>query len=106
VEAARSFYEGLFGWRIELTDGEGPDFWGIYLGEGLNGGMMELPAGAGPPSWLVYFTFTDLDASAQRIDGDGGKVQLAPLEIPAGRILVARDPQGASFALFEGDVDP
>ena len=106
MEAARSFYEGVFGWRSELTDGEGPDFWGIYLGEGLNGGMMELPARRWAAELARLLHRYRLDASAQRIDGDGGKVQLAPLEIPAGRILVARDPQGASFALFEGDVDP
>jgi predicted enzyme related to lactoylglutathione lyase len=33
-------------------------------------------------------------------------VLVAPLDIPAGRILVAQDPQGAHFALFEGEVDP
>jgi len=28
------------------------------------------------------------------------------VRIQSGRILVARDPQGAYFALFEGAVDP
>lgn len=108
VEAARSFYESLFGWRIELNPGEGgPDFWSIYLGERLNGGMMELPPGAGaPPHWLAYFTVADLDAAAEKIAGSGGTVLVAPLDIPAGRLLVAQDPQGAHFALFEGEVDP
>ncbi|HZI91171.1 MAG TPA: VOC family protein [Thermoleophilaceae bacterium] len=108
VEAAQAFYESLFGWRIELNPGEGgPDYWGIHLGERLNGGMMDLPPDAGAPShWLAYFTVTDLDTSAEKIEGAGGRVLVAPLEIPAGRILVAQDPQGAHFALFEGEVDP
>jgi len=108
VKAATAFYESLFGWKVELNPGEGgPDFWSIYLGERLNGGMMELPPEAGgPPHWLAYFTVADLDASAQKIDGSGGRVMVLPLEIPAGRILVAQDPQGAHLALFEGEVDP
>ena len=28
------------------------------------------------------------------------------IEVPAGRIAVLLDPQGAPFALFEGEVDP
>ena len=108
VEVARDFYESLFGWRMKLNPGEGgPDFWSVYLGDRLNAGMMELPPDAGaPPHWLAYFTVADLDASAEKIGGSGGHVVVAPLEIPAGRLLVALDPQGAAFALFEGEVEP
>lgn len=28
-----------------------------------------------------------------------------PLDIGAGRIVVVKDPQGAAFALFEGETD-
>jgi predicted enzyme related to lactoylglutathione lyase len=28
------------------------------------------------------------------------------MPVPSGRFLVARDPQGAYFALFEGEIDP
>jgi uncharacterized protein len=108
VEAAIAFYEGLFGWTAELIPSAGPDdFWSVLNGGRLNGGMNALPAdGGAPPHWLAYFRITDLDAAATRIEGEGGQVVLAPLEIPAGRILVAQDPQGAVLGLFEGDVDP
>jgi predicted enzyme related to lactoylglutathione lyase len=69
--------------------------------------MMPMPDGSGGPShWLVYFTVADADAAAARIGDVGGTVLAGPMPIPAGRIVVARDPQGAVFALFEGDVDP
>ncbi len=108
VEAATAFYGGLFGWKAELIPSEGPDgFWSILLGERLNGGMTELPDGAGvPPHWLPYFRVTELDAAAATIEEGGGQLLVAPLEIPAGRILVAQDPQGAALGLYEGDVDP
>ena len=37
---------------------------------------------------------------------NGGRVVVPATAIPAGRFLVATDPQGAAFALFEGEVDP
>jgi predicted enzyme related to lactoylglutathione lyase len=35
----------------------------------------------------------------------GGDVLAGPFSIGAGRISVMRDPQGAAFALFEGETD-
>jgi uncharacterized protein len=107
--AAESFYSGLFGWRFEQVATGDQAFWSIYNGDRLNGGMMPLPdhqAQAGVPShWLAYFTSSDLDASVARIGELGGDVMVPPMPIPAGRFAVARDPQGAIFALFAGEVD-
>ncbi|HVE69162.1 MAG TPA: VOC family protein [Solirubrobacteraceae bacterium] len=104
-EAARAFYEGLFGWRFEPVS-QDPPYWSVLNGERLNAGMMALPPGApAPPHWLAYFTVEDLDAAAGRIGELGGAVLVAPTDIPAGRFLVATDPQGAVFALFAGEVD-
>ena len=105
-QAAERFYGDLFGWRFEqVGDTENP-YWGIYRGEVLNGGMMPLPPGSpAPPHWLVYFGTDDLDAAAERIGSTGGTIMVAPQEVPGGRILVAQDPQGAFFALFEGRFD-
>ncbi|MGH2953641.1 MAG: VOC family protein [Solirubrobacterales bacterium] len=106
-EAAQTFYADLFGWRFEAVEGGDQPCWGIYNGERLNGGMMPQPPGAGAPShWLAYFTTTDLDGSVARIEELGGRTVVAPMPIPAGRIAVAQDPQAATFALFEGRVDP
>jgi len=33
-------------------------------------------------------------------------VMMAATEVPAGRFAVVADPQGASFSLFEGELDP
>lgn len=106
VDTARGFYSSLFGWRIE-TVSEDPPYWGIHNGETLNGGLMELPPGGGaPPHWLAYFTTADIDSAASRIPELGGNVLVPTMSIPSGDILVAGDPQGAVFALFEGEVDP
>ena len=104
-EIARSFYSDLFGWRFEEMS-QDPPYWGIYNGDRVNGGMMPLPAEGGAPShWLVYFTVSDLDGAAKRIGESDGQVMVAPMDVPGGRIVVARDPQGAHFALFSGRTD-
>ena len=56
-------------------------------------------------AWLAYFTIADLDAAATGIPASGGQVIVPAMAVPSGRILVATDPQGAAFALFEGEVD-
>ena len=106
-ERAAEFYEGLFGWEIRRNADE-PPYWGIENKGWLNGGMMKLPDEdrATPSHWLVYFTAEDLDASAESIGELGGTVMVPPMNVPPeGRILVAQDPQGAHFALFEGRTD-
>jgi predicted enzyme related to lactoylglutathione lyase len=106
-DAAERFYSELFGWRFEsVGDAEMP-YWGIYRGDAMNAGMMPLPEGAPAPShWLVYFGSEDVDASAETIRSQGGTLMVEPMDVPpAGRILVAQDPQGAIFALFAGRFD-
>lgn len=106
-EDAARFYTSLFGWRITQVASEPQPYWGIENAGSLNGGMMALgPGMPAAPHWLVYFTTADLDASAEVITREGGSVTVPPMAIGAGRILVARDPQGGVFALFEGRTDP
>jgi uncharacterized protein len=105
-EAAQRFYTDLFGWRfVEMQGGPGP-YTGIYRGERTNGGMMKMPPGQpAPPHWLVYFGIDDIDSAAEQITSSGGRVFVETMEVPGGRILVAQDPQGATFALFAGRFD-
>jgi predicted enzyme related to lactoylglutathione lyase len=106
-QRAAEFYEGLFGWEIEQVADE-PPYFGINNKGWLNGGIMKMPddAGGTPSHWLGYFTAEDADAAAKSIAELGGTVMVPPMRISAeGRICVARDPQGAVFALFEGRTD-
>ena len=107
VEACAAFYTEVFGWRIESVGNEDQPYWGVYNGDAINGGMMLLPAGSPvPPHWMTYFTAADLDAAVALVVDLAGNVLVPPLSVPSGRIAVVSDPQGASFAMFEGDVDP
>jgi predicted enzyme related to lactoylglutathione lyase len=103
---AARFYGDLFGWDFPQVSPDPQPYWSIHNAGRLNGGMMPLPDPSAPPHWLVYFTTADLDAAAAGVAAGLGQVVVPPMAIGAGRILVARDPQGAHFALFEGPYDP
>jgi predicted enzyme related to lactoylglutathione lyase len=106
-EAAGRFYSDLFGWQVEPLEEVDQPYWRISNQGTLNAGMMNLPPdGEAPPHWLVYFATEDLEASTRHISERGGEVVVPPMPVPAGRIAVTRDPQGAYFALWQGQLDP
>lgn len=103
---ARDFHSALFGWEFATVATGAMPYWSITNAGSLNGGLMSLdPSAPAPPHWLVYFTVEDLDGADALIVDGGGAVVVPPMSVPAGRFLVAHDPQYAFFALFEGDVD-
>ena len=59
--------------------------------------------GDAPPHWLAYFTVPSCEDAVARVQELGGAVLAGPLDVPAGRIAVVLDPQGAALALFEGE---
>jgi predicted enzyme related to lactoylglutathione lyase len=106
-ERAAAFYTDAFGWRIDQVGTEPMPYWGIWNGPGLNGGMMRLPEGSPAPAhWLLYFASDDLDGAVTQVGQLGGTVLVPPMAVPGGRISVASDPQGATFGLLEGRLDP
>jgi uncharacterized protein len=99
---ARDFFSELLGWTLEPEESG----YGVIMNRGaLNGGIRP-PQNGEPTHWLVYFTVASLDDAITKIRDGGGTVIAGPLETPVGRVAAVRDPQGAAFALFEGEVDP
>ena len=97
-EAASKFYSQLFGWTVQTMDmGTGP-YHVVKVGDTSIGGIMAKPPGAeGMPSmWGCYVTVDDVDKTAERCQALGGKLLVAPMDIPTvGRMAVLQDPQGA-----------
>jgi uncharacterized protein len=48
---------------------------------------------------------TSWDVALARVQELGGGALALPIDLPAGRIAVVSDPQGAAFAIFEGETD-
>jgi predicted enzyme related to lactoylglutathione lyase len=88
--AAAAFYEAL---EYSTIANEGAPNGGIRLEREL------------PPHWLPYFTAASIEGTAAEAREAGGQVLAEGVEVPAGRLAIILDPQGAPFAIFEGQAD-
>jgi uncharacterized protein len=122
AEGARSFYGAVFGWET-LSLGAGAEAWRLPgYGDFLERSDPELRkrmAAVGAPErfedvvasldpvaddqpeipahWSVTFGVDDADATAERAAQLGGRVVVAPVDVPWSRMTVITDPQGAQF---------
>ena len=102
-EKARDFYEDVFGWDYEVGPPETGHYAMCLVGGRQAAGMGQLPKDAPfPTAWTVYFATADADASARRIAELGGSIVLGPMDVmDAGRMVIAADPTGAAFGLWQ-----
>jgi len=104
--AAMRFYSEVFRWQPSEEMDMGPmgKYHMFNRPIGMIGGMMNTPPqmSSMPPNWMIYFRVADIDAAAERVITNGGKILNGPMEVPGGdRIINASDPQGAMFSLHE-----
>jgi predicted enzyme related to lactoylglutathione lyase len=102
---AIDFYTGLFGWTAEEMDtGEGnPGYAVVRNGERSNGGVIDAQQGE-PPNWLPYFVAESRDDAVAKAKELGAQ-ELFRTDMQQGKLGILADPQGAPFAVFEGDTD-
>ena len=108
LEAAGDFYGGLFGWEtVPIEDDGKVVYTSVMNGDNQNGGFMPMAEqhGDAPSFWLPYFTVSSRDAAMEKARSLGGTVLAGPLDLPAAKIAVLSDLQGAAFAVFEGETD-
>jgi predicted enzyme related to lactoylglutathione lyase len=106
-DAARQFYEAVFGWKV--VPGEGKDDSGylhIQNGAAMIGGMppAEAVSPNAPPHWMIYFAVADVAATVEKAKVSGAQIFMGPVSMAGvGDLAVLADPQGATFALFKGE---
>jgi predicted enzyme related to lactoylglutathione lyase len=105
IEAAKSFYGKLFGWRLEASSLEGIDYSLIKVGDQEVGGIMSTTApqiqGSPPPHWGVYITVEDVGQTVTQAQELGATILVPPTDIPTvGRFAVLQDPQGATLSVI------
>jgi predicted enzyme related to lactoylglutathione lyase len=99
VKDAGTFYESLFGWKMEHV----PDFnytmWSD--GSGSGGGFNEVSEENPVGQVLVYIDSDDIDADLKNIEKLGGKVIRPKTEIPGtGWYALFQDPTGNTLAVY------
>lgn len=106
VRAALAFYTPLFGWTVR----ESPTAIGIYFvmhaGERAAAAMFELPVRAREsgevPHWGPYIGVENADEVARRAQDAGGAVRMGPFDVmDLGRMAMLRDPEGATFSIWQ-----
>ncbi len=102
LQAAKTFYTGLFMWSTKKNDSV--DYYTEFQAGGKSfAGMMAITPEMGdvPPNWLPYLMVDDCDATVAKAQQLGGAAHVPGKDIPGvGRIAVLADPQGAAFAII------
>ncbi len=103
IDGAKKFYGELLGWSMQDVPTCDMGYVMAKAGDKEVGGIMAIPNDfkAMPPAWGSYITVDDVDARSALAKKLGGKVVLAPQDIPeVGRFAVISDPQGAILSLI------
>jgi len=102
VEKSKEFYSEVFGWGW----GGAPEYAEVQVNGRSIAGLMARQPGMPdvvPDNWLIYFGSADVDADSQKAKELGATIVVPPTDIPnMGRFSVLIDPQGGSFAIFQG----
>jgi predicted enzyme related to lactoylglutathione lyase len=101
-EAAMAFYGALFGWQFA---GPGPMGYSVARLRGRDvAGFGSSPAESPAPSptWTTYVYVESADDAAERVRNAGGAMLVEAFDVlPAGRLAVFADPEGAALGVWE-----
>lgn len=105
VESAAKFYDAILGTTHITADMGGREpYTTLNVDDQAVGGYMRRNPEQHPDvpnCWLVYFASPDIDDTVAKINAGGGSVLNGPFPTPIGPMLIAADPQGAVFQVFE-----
>ena len=101
LEASRSFYSRHFGFEFNESTSLGGKGEYCYVDhDGRRLGAMLQHQNGQDAAWLMYFRVPSIDTASERIEQLGGRVLQSSRAVPWGeRVLIGRDPQGATFGL-------
>jgi uncharacterized protein len=105
LDAAKSFYGQLFGWEWHEFE-QSPEPYFVIMNQGHgNGGVRTLAQPGVPPHWLVYFAVEDIESALSKLGELGGESVTGAIDIGIAKVAVVKDPQGAVFALYAGQLE-
>ena len=102
VQSAVSFYSDLFGWQAQDM-GEEAGHYTMFSSNGKVVAATTPPMSPGnPPAWSTYISTDNVEETARRVDGSGGKTLVPPMQVmDQGSMGVFADPSGAVFAAWQ-----
>lgn len=105
MATAEAFYRAVIGWEAEPLHHLEVPYTRFSLAGRPVAGLLGLPpavlAEGALPGWIGHVAVSDVDVAAAMAQDLGGRVYVAPKEIPGiGRLAVLGDPQGAVIGVF------
>jgi uncharacterized protein len=101
LEADRAWAEAAFGFEVsEMPMPEGT-YYVLSAGGAMRGGIMKGMHPGAPSMWLAWVEQSDVDATAERVKNNGGKLLTPLMDMDGiGRMAIAQAPDGAVFGVI------
>jgi uncharacterized protein len=117
VQALKSFYEDVLGWKIFKAPIGGMEYWliqtvptdekGMLQRPGVNGGLYERTPEWSGVTQVNYISVENIDEYIAKVTSAGGKIIVPKQQVPTvGQIAVAADPEGNAFGLIQPEMPP
>jgi uncharacterized protein len=105
LERSVAFYSELFGWTADQDPRPEAGGYTRFSKDGKLVAAGSRPQQEGMPSfWSTYLASGDVDATAAAIREAGGNLLTEPFDVfDAGRMVVAQDPTGAAFGVWQAN---
>lgn len=107
ADAARAFYQAVFGWEYDISGPEYGGYTNARVGQHTAAGMSEPMPGSPPPppsAWSLYFASEAIEADVARAVELGAKVHVPAMSVgPFGSMAILEDPTGAVFGFWQAD---
>lgn len=105
IETAKQFYSQVFGWGYDTEDGS--YFMAAHKGKEI-AGVYETPQKFKdmkmPSFWMSYIQVESVTKTVAKAKSLGGIIELVDTENIIGAIALIRDPLGAGFTIYEGQI--
>ena len=103
---ATAFYGQLFGWSAEPADERFGGYFSFTKdGKQVAGCMLNDGQAGMPDAWTVYLKSPDIEATVAAAAANGGRVDLAPMEVhELGSMAMIGDPGQASVGVWQPGV--
>jgi predicted enzyme related to lactoylglutathione lyase len=104
VDAARAFYQAVFGWEYDIGGQEYGGYTTARLGQRTVAGIVGNQPGAPPmpAAWSLYFATDNIEADVACAEKAGAKILFPPLMVGEfGTMATGEDPTGATFSFWQ-----
>jgi uncharacterized protein len=102
IDAAVTFYEGLFGWSVAPSQEGTGGYRLALLRDRPVAGLSPLMSDEQPVAWSHYVSTPSAADTAGKVSANGGQVLVEPMDVmELGRMVFFMDPAGAAIGAWE-----